>query len=290
MRTRQLLAPLLLALGMCVTPTAPAHAATTVPTKVLLVVEENHTEGSAIAAMPWLASMARTYGYANNWRAITHPSLPNYLALAGGSTYGVRDDSPPSAHPISGSSVFGVAVARGKTAKTYAEGMSGNCSTTGTSRYAVKHNPWAYFTSSAEHSACLRGDVPSGTPASGNLRHDIGAGTLPTVGMFIPDLCHDAHDCSLGAADNFLKGWLGIVLNGPDYRAGRLAVIVTFDEDDGSGANVVLSVFISPHTSHVASNTAFTHYSWTRYAAQLCGTTPLRAGATAPSFRSTFHV
>ena len=268
---------------------APAQASTA-PTKVLTIVEENHTEGSALRGMPHLAAMARTYGYTSSWKAVTHPSLPNYLALAGGSTYGVTNDAGPAAHPVGGASVFGQALAHGRTAKTYAEGMSGTCGSAGTSRYAVKHNPWAYFTSPVERPNCRRWDLPAGTTASGNLRHDVDAGTLPTVGLLVPDLCHDAHDCSLGTADSWLASWLAVVMRGPDYRAGRLAIVVTFDEDDTSGPNTVLTVVISPHTSHVVSSTAFSHYSWTRYAAELSGTAPLRAAATARSIRSTFHI
>ena len=280
---------LLLVLPLAI-DTAPARAALTAPTKVLTIVEENHTEGSALRGMPWLASMARTYGYANSWKAVTYPSLPNYLALAGGSSYAVTDDAGPAAHPIAGPSVFGQALSHGRTAKTYAEGMSGTCGATGTSRYAVKHNPWAYFASGTERPNCRRWDVPAGTTTGGNLRHDIDAGTLPTVGMLVPDLCHDAHDCSLGTADSWLRNWLAVVMRGPDYRAGRLAIVVTFDEDDTSGPNTVLTVVISPRTAHVVSSAAFSHYSWTRYAAELSGTPPLRAAATARSIRNTFHI
>ena len=291
MLRRLLLAVLAAVVALPLAGAAPVPAqAAAPPIKVLTVVEENHGEGSALSGMPWLASMARTYGYASGWQAVTHPSLPNYLAFAGGSTYGVTNDAGPSAHPVGGPSVFGQALSHGKTAKTYAEGMSSNCSASGTSRYAVKHNPWPYFVSGAERPNCQRWDVPSGTTGSGNLRHDVDAGTLPTVGLLVPDLCHDAHDCSLGTADTWLKSWLTVVMGGPDYRAGRLAIVVTFDEDDTSGPNTVLTVVISPYTSQVVSSAAFSHYSWTRYAAELSGTTPLRAAATARSVRSTFHI
>lgn len=260
------------------------------PTKVLLVVEENHTAGSALAGMPSLATEARRHGYASGWKSLTHPSLPNYLGLAGGSTFAVKDDNGPSSHPVSATSVFGQAQAHGRTARTYAEGMSGNCSTTGTSRYAVRHNPWVYFSNSTEKAACRRYDVPSGTTTSGALRHDVVAGTLPTVGMLVPDVCHDAHDCSLASADTWLKNWLAVVEAGPDYRAGRLAIVVTFDEDDRSGTDKVLTVVIAPHTTHVVSSTVFSHWSWTRYAAELVGASALGGGRTALSVRSTFHV
>ena len=56
--------------------------------------------------MPYLSSLARRYGRTTHYDAVTHPSLPNYLALAGGSTFGVRDDAYPSIHKVPGRSVL----------------------------------------------------------------------------------------------------------------------------------------------------------------------------------------
>ena len=44
---------------------------------------------------PYLSGLARTYGYAADYRAIAHPSLPNYIALTSGSTHGVSHDWSP---------------------------------------------------------------------------------------------------------------------------------------------------------------------------------------------------
>ena len=57
-------------------------------TKVLTIVEENHGYDQSLSSMPYLKSLGTRYGYATNYHALTHPSLPNYLALAGGSTFG----------------------------------------------------------------------------------------------------------------------------------------------------------------------------------------------------------
>jgi acid phosphatase len=260
------------------------------PAKVLIIVEENRTPRSALAGMPYLASLAASYGKTTAYKAVTHPSLPNYLAIAGGSTFGVRDDAGPASHHISGPSVFDRAIAGGRTAKTYAEAMPSPCALTSTSRYAVKHNPWAYFSDPVSRANCRTYDVPLGTTTAGALRSDVDAGTLPTVGLVIPDICNDGHDCSLATSDAWLKSWLTVVRQGPDYRAGRLAIIVTFDEDDYSADNTVQTVVVSPYSSHIVTNRAFTHYSLTRYLAEITGTTPLGAGRTAPSLRAAFQL
>lgn len=279
------LASLLPALG-----TATPAVAATRPTKVLVIVEENHSAAQAIDGMPYLRSLGKTYGYTTNYHAVAHPSLPDYLALAGGSTFGVRDDKPPASHHLTGRTVFDQAILRGKTAKTYAESMPSNCYLGSATRYAVRHNPWTYFSDSGPRANCKKFDVPAGTRFTGALRTDVVNGTLPTVGMLIPNTCNDGHDCPLSTADDWLKKWIPFVMAGPDYKAGRLAIVVTFDEDDYSAANQVLTTVVSPYTSHVVSGAAYTHYSWTRYADQLAGAVPLRNAADAVSLRDAFHI
>jgi acid phosphatase len=274
-------------------PARPAltwHGIAQRPTKVLVVVEENKTQGSAMAGMPHLAALARRHGYTTSYRAVTHPSLPNYLAIAGGSTFGVRDDHNPSRHPLTGPSVFDRAIAAGRTAKTYAEAMPSNCALLPTAKYAVKHNPWAYFADPASRANCRRFDGPSGTTTSGPLRSDVTAGRLPNIGLLVPDICHDGHDCSLAVADTWLKGWLQVIMAGPDYRRGLLAIVVTFDEDDKSADNTVLTAVIAPRTTGVVATSSYTHYSLSRYLAELGGRPPLGAARTAPSLRAPFQL
>lgn len=146
----------------------------------MLFVEENQAESSALSDMPWLRRLANRYGRTTNYRAITHPSLPNYLALAGGSTFGVRDDNDPAAHHVHGPSVFDQAIAHGHTAKTYAESMPTHCDLVPVGRYAVKHNPWAYFSDARSRANCRHDDVPAGTTTAGALHRDIVHGRLPT--------------------------------------------------------------------------------------------------------------
>jgi acid phosphatase len=290
MRFSRLLLLLLTVIGLAGAAAGVPAGAATRPTKVLFVLEENHSESTALNDMPYLSSLASTYGRTSAYRAVTHPSLPNYLAITGGSTFGVRDDQNPSSHHITGPSAFDRALAHGHTAKAYADGMPSTCYQSSTSRYAVRHNPWTYFSDAGSRASCRRLDVPLGLTSKGALRSDIDAGTLPDVGMIVPDICHDGHDCSLATADSWLKAWLPIVMNGPDYRARRLAVVVTFDEDDGSAGNTVLTVVVSPYTSHVVSGRSYTHYSLERYFAELTATTPLHNAATATSLRGDFHI
>ena len=250
-------------------------------TKLLVFIVENHSLQQVRDGMPWVSRLADTYGYATRYRAITHPSLPNYLAIAGGDTFGVTDDKPPADHPLPGPSVFGRAVRTGQTATTYAEGMTSRCQLTNEGRYAVRHNPWTYF--SSERRLCRRHDVPLT-----QLAGDITDGVLPAVGLVIPDVCNDAHDCSLGTANTWLKREVGAVLDGPDFASGDLAVVITADEDDRRHGNRVLTVVAQPDLSHVVVRRALTHYSLSRSYAEVAGVQPLGQARTARSLLRAF--
>lgn len=283
-----LAATVLLAVTEAPAANRQASPVATEPTKVLVVVLENHAAADALRAMPYLAGLSRRYAVASAYRAITHPSLPNYLVIAGGSTFGVEDSDPPSSHRLGGPSVFGQVIGRGGTARTYAEGMTRNCQLTSDGRYAVRHNPWTYFASAGERAACVRHDVPSGTPARGALQRDIAAGRLPTFGLVVPDLCNDAHDCDLGVADAWLEPWLRQIEAGPDFRAGRLAVVVTFDEDDATAENHVLTVVLHPRLRGVVVTGRLDHHSLSAVGSRLVGATPLRKAAGSRDFLEAF--
>ncbi len=256
--------------------------------KVMVILEENHSMAEALTQMPYLALLSSRFGKMRTYSAVSHPSLPNYLALGGGSTFRVLDDRDPEAHPIASPSVFGQTLAAHKSAKVYAESMPSNCALTNTASYAVRHNEWTYFNSPAERSGCNTYDVPMGTTISGNLADDIAAGTLPVTGQMTPNICNDGHDCSLALADKWLYAWMRKIAAGPDYRAGNLTVIVTFDEDDRSANNQVAFVVIDPRLHARTVWVPANHYAVTRWWEANAGVGPLFNAATAPGLRWTF--
>jgi acid phosphatase len=277
------------------TPSTPGGRSTGSPvrrqvTKLIVVVLENHNSCAADRGLPHLAALAARYAKAEQYYAVAHPSLPNYLTIAGGSTFSIRDDRSPAAHPLDGQSVFGQVIAAGKVAKTYAEGMQRNCQQDQGKHdpYAVRHNPWTYFTAPAERQACQHYDVPAGTPAVGTLHDDLAAGNLPTFSLLVPDLCNDAHDCPLGTADTWLTAWLDAITAGPDFTTGHLAVVVTFDEDDKHAHNRVLTVVLHPRLHGVVVQARLDHTALNRAASELAAATPLRDAANAPDLLAAF--
>lgn len=253
------------------------------PSKLLVFVVENHSLRQMRSEMPFTRRLASRYGYATRYRAVTHPSLPNYLAITTGSTHGIRDDKPPSAHPVSGTSVFGQALENGKTARLYAERMVNPCATVDRGRYAVRHNPWTYQLD--ERASCRRHDVPVG-----QLAGDVAEGRLPNAGMVIPDLCHDAHDCALRSADRWLRRQVSMVMSGKDWTSGRLVVVITADEDAHNQDNRVLTVVAHPGIRGVVVDRALSHYSLSRSFSQMIGAAPLGHARAAASLTRAFDV
>src|SRR6266566_2120639 len=80
---------LIAVMSFACTPSRSTPAAT--DRHVFIIVMENHTPEQALSG-PFMASLASKYALAENYHAITHPSVPNYLALTSGSTWGVTDD------------------------------------------------------------------------------------------------------------------------------------------------------------------------------------------------------
>lgn len=280
----------LMCTGISVAFSSGAKAA---PHKVMVIIDENHNRTQAEASMPYITGLGNQYGHATGYNAITHPSLPNYLAIWGGSTFGVTSDCSVGSSGCvpTAPSVWGQDLAVGVTAKAYQESMTSNCQTGGSGSYAPRHGPWPYWTNATERGYCNANDVPMGTTTSGNLLNDINSGNLPVTGEMTPNLCNDAHDTCTGTplttADNWLKGWIPKLMAGPDYQAGNLTIIVTFDEGDSSSNNV-LFVVIDPRLNAKTVTGSFNHYALTKWLDDNSGVSDLRSAATAGDLRAAF--
>jgi phosphatidylinositol-3-phosphatase len=224
----------------CLGTTPPAHY-----DHVIWIVMENKAASAVRGTVaPATTSIAARCGATADYHAVTHPSLPNYIALTSGTTHGITDDAAPSKHRIGGSSIFSLVAASHRRWATYAESMPIACARTSSGRYAVRHNPATYYTTLAR--TCAANDVPMGTPTSGRLATALRTNTLPAFTLMIPNLCNDTHDCSVATGDRWLGRWLTAITSSPTYAAGRTAVFVTWDEDDDTRVNRVLLVVIAP--------------------------------------------
>ena len=82
--------------------------------KILVIMEENHSIQQIFpSGMPYLWGLAQRYAYATDWSDVAHPSLPNYLAIFGGSDFNdPQDCAPGPGCTYPGPSVFGQALSR----------------------------------------------------------------------------------------------------------------------------------------------------------------------------------
>src|SRR5216683_1791687 len=196
------------------------HGGPGVARHVFLIVLENHSAQEALTG-DFTASLAAKYGVANNYHAITHPSVPNYLALTSG----------------------------GVTWRAYMEGLGEGGCLNSPVPYDPGHNPFAFYGGS-----CPSNVVPF-TSFAGDL-----AGNTPRFSWITPDRCHDTHDCSVATGDEWLKQTVGQITQSRAWKSGGV-LFVTWDEDDGSASNQVLTLVLAPGRGHRQSSAPYDHYS-----------------------------
>ncbi|MGH3166201.1 MAG: alkaline phosphatase family protein, partial [Trebonia sp.] len=114
----------------------------------------------------------------------------------------------------------------------------------------------------------------AGTPGDGALAGDVRAGTLPDIGLITPNLLHDGHDGTLAQADAWLRAWVPVLMSGSDWRSGRLAVVVVFDE--GESTEQVPFVLLAPGLSGRKISESVNQYALTRLIDTVIGAPPLR--------------
>ena len=254
-------------------------------THIIFWMLENHALSTTRGHMPYLDGVADGCAYLNNETAITHPSLPNYLADTSGSTWGITADGPPSTYPISGNSIFQQVGSNGW--KAWAQSMSVPCKLNGGSPYAVRHNPATYYTA-------IRNDCKVNDVNISNMQAGLSdPATEPTYMMVIPDVCHDAHPntCAGGStdagrikqADDYLASELPVILNSPDFQAGNTLLVITWDEGhktDQTVYTVLVGPSIVPGTVITSNLTA---YSLLAYAENVAGVPCLQNACSAPT-------
>jgi phosphatidylinositol-3-phosphatase len=181
-------------------PSPKAHVSGGVD-HVAVIAMENHEYSSIIGSRsaPYINGLARRYALAQNMYAVSHPSLPNYLALTGGSTFGISNDC--TGCEVHASSLADQLGRAGISWKAYMEGLPRPCFTGASAGdYAKKHDPFVYFASVVRAPSLCDRVVPFD-----RLATDQRGGALPQFVWITPNLCHDMHDCSVATGDRFLS-------------------------------------------------------------------------------------
>lgn len=218
------------------------------PDHVVIVIEENHSYADIIGSSnaPYINALAKAGASFTHSFAVAHPSEPNYLALFSGSTQGIISDSCP--HTFTGPDLGSALIGAGDTFAGYSETMPAVGYTGCTAgNYARKHNPWANFT-----------DVPS----ADNLpftSFPANYGTLPTLSIVIPNLQGDMHNGSIQQGDTWLQQHIDAYRKWAQSHNSLL--IVTWDEDDYSQSNQILTIFVGPMVKSGQYSENINHYN-----------------------------
>lgn len=239
------------------TQTALAADALPRPDHIVIVVEENKSFSQIIgnSAAPYLNALARRGALFTNSYGVTHPSQPNYLALFSGTTRGIGSNACPL--DLHGDNLASALIAQGLSFVSYSESMpEAGYEGCMYGAYMRKHNPVANWKELAAF------NQPFST-----FPQDFAK--LPTVALVIPDQLNDMHDGSIAQGDAWLEK------NMEHYAQWALAhnslLIVTWDEDDGSEGNRVVTMFVGAMIKPGNSMQRINHYSLLRMLAEMYG-------------------
>jgi phosphatidylinositol-3-phosphatase len=234
---------------------------------IAIIMFENKEFGSVIgnSQMPTYNRLAREYTLLTQYYAIRHPSLPNYIALMGGDTFGI--DRNCNDCFVNAPSLPDLIEATGRTWKTYQEDMPEPCFLGDTNLYVQKHNPFVYFDPiRLNQERCTRSVVPLT-----ELSADILTGSLPNFMFIKPNICNDSHDCSLDVSDAWLTNLLMTLIPALDLIGQPYFVAMLFEEGQGThtccglpepGGGRVPVVLYSPQVKNgFEDSTPYTHYA-----------------------------
>jgi phosphatidylinositol-3-phosphatase len=232
---------------------------------VFVIVLEN-TSSSLALAQPYIGSIASQYGVATNYHDVGNPSLPNYLAMTSGSTWGIHDDGY---HRLPANGLGDQLTGAGISWKAYFEGFTGDCFNS-PYPYALKHNPFAYY----------GGQCPSNVVPMTQLSADL-AGNTPQLSWITPGLCNDGHDCGIRTADQWLAQTVPQITGSAAWQQDGV-LLITWDESSAGDSRVGLLV-LAPNVHQQQFATAMAHYSLLATVEDLLGQPRLGAAAGAPS-------
>ena len=255
------------------TPSPPAH--------IVVIVMENKEYDSIIGSSdaPYLNKLANQNVLLTEAYAVSHPSLPNYLALTGGSTFGITSDCTDC--NVKGKNIVDELEGHGISWKAYMQSMPSPCyrsASAGTSPndYAKKHNQFMYYNDIRNRPKRCNKIVPFT-----QFPKDLNSG-LPQFAWITPNECKDMHSCSVQTGDSWLKNLVPKIL--PELGTNGILIVV-FDEGStdaaccalGTGGGHVVTIIAGPGAkASTKIRTAADHYSLLRLIEDAWGLKRLR--------------
>jgi hypothetical protein len=226
---------------------------------IFVIVMENKSFNEIIgsSAAPYTNGLAASGALGTGYFGVAHPSLPNYLALAGGSTYGISSDCTTCW--VSAPNIADSIESAGKSWKAYQESMPSPCFIGDSYPYAQKHDPFIYLNDIRNNASRCASHVVPYTQLTTDLAS---TSTTPNFAFITPNLCNDMHDCSVATGDSWLSQHVPQILSSAAFTAQRSLLALTWDEDDFTTSNQVPLILLGGGvTPRFASGTRFDHYS-----------------------------
>jgi acid phosphatase len=229
---------------------------------IFIIIMENHGFSEIIgnADAPYLNELAADYGLAANYVSVAHPSLPNYLALTGGDTFGITADCTDCFQDAP-NLVTDRITPSGRSWRAYMESMPSAGYLGDAYPYLQKHDPFVYYDDLRADPAQLANVVPYS-----QLATDLAAAqTTPAFGWITPSMLDDMHDGTVAQGDTWLSDQVPLLLDSPAWTEQRSLLFITWDEDDNAPGNQVATLVIADEVSAgYRSAAAYSHYSLLR--------------------------
>lgn len=247
------------------TAASPAAAAASgMPhlTHVFVIVMENKSasEIAGNSSAPFINGLIGRYAYAADYSALTHPSLPNYIALTSGSFQGITDDRNPlgAGHAVDAVNLADRVDAAGLTWKAYAESLPSAGYADNSGQFATRHEPFLYYQDILMNDGRRTTHIVPFSQMAADLR---AAATTPSFAFITPNVCNDMHDCPVSVGDAWLSKTVTAILSSQAFTSSPSLLVVTWDEGDGSD-NHVATIFAGNSVKQgFRSSQAYDHYS-----------------------------
>lgn len=245
---------------------------------IVIIPFENKEYDSVIgnADAPYMNQLAEDHTLLTEYYAITHDSLPNYIAMIGGDTYGYTQTCKNC--PVDATNLADLIERSGRTWKSYQESMLFHCWVSDpTDRYVSKHNPFMYFASILNDKKRCRDYVVD----IKDLSEDAADGNLPDFIFITPNMCDIGHDCPLSSADAWLKDFLPPLEETLQAQSDNYLIVITWDEGETNASccglpaeagGHIATILISPRAKEGFKDaTPYTIYSLLRTISEAWG-------------------
>lgn len=211
--------------GASTTPPAIKH--------VVTIVLENEAPATISASAPYQTYLAATYASATHYYSACHYSYPDYATMTSGRYFACGSGSIA----IQGVTNIGdLFTAANLSWMGYFESMGKPCQVASNGTYVSYHDPFILYKDIRYYSKVCDAHVVN----SASFNSSVANGTLPAYSYYVPNTKDDCYQSSVSFCDNWLKNFLGPILNSTNSAVKSLvsstAFFIVYDEGEETGS------------------------------------------------------